>query len=80
MLEAIAFDNLHETTSILEQFRNDLGQIRKEGLHFKAFKSVVDGKLSVRTGLAYKRGNLRAYVNTDFKNDHRLYIEKTFTF
>lgn len=80
MVEAIAFDNLFKTTTLLDKFRKDLSNCTKEGFHFKAFKSVVDGKIDVRYGATFKRGSLKAYMNTDFKDDHRIYVEKTFKF
>jgi len=57
-----------------------LSHCDKEGFHFKAFKSVTDGKLDIRYGTTFKRASFKAYVNTDFKNNHRIYVEKTFKF
>ena len=69
-----------ENSTALDEMRSEVRQVTKEGFNFKAFKSVVDGKYSVKPGITYKRGGLRAYVNSDLKNDHKVYIEKQWTF
>ena len=55
-------------------------QVTEEGFHFKPFKKVVDGKLTVRPAITYKKGSLRGFVDSDLNKDHRIYIEKTWTF
>ena len=75
LVQAIAFDNIHDMNDTLISMRNDVNQISKEGFHFKTFKNVVDGKVKLRTGFAYKRNRFKAFVNTDFNKDHRIYAE-----
>jgi len=65
----------------LEEFKKDATQITKEGFHFKPFKSVVNGKVNIKPGLAYKKGKLKGYIQHDFlSDDFRIYVEHSWKF
>jgi len=55
-------------------------QVTAKGFHFKPFKRVVDGKVTLRPAITYKNGSLRGFADTDGDKDHRIYIEKQWTF
>ncbi len=76
----MALDSLFKPSTTLKQFQNDVQQVTKEGFHFKPFKRIVDGKVTIRPAITYKKGSLRAFGDTDGNKDHRIYIEKQWTF
>jgi hypothetical protein len=55
-------------------------QVTSEGFHFKPFKKVVDVKVTIRPAITYKKGTLRGFIDSDLNKDHRIYIEKSWTF
>jgi len=68
--------NRHIQNNTLKEFRSVVETIEKEGIHFKPYVNKIGDKVSLIPTITYKDGDVRGFLSSDLNKDHRIYIEK----